>query len=295
MAQFKTVLVAGGFGRLGKFIIDEFVANGTYNVKILSRPSSLTERISVIEKYKAVGVEVVAVEYTDHAGLVKILKGVDVVVSTVSIEAVYDEQIVLIKASVEAGVKRFIPSDFGSDHERVKHPFIVPKVRIAEHLRAHKTLEHTIFYTNYWTDTTLQFAGWDLDAHKAIVIGDGNDKFTLTHRRDIAKFVVASLKNPKARNAVHGTASEVVTWNEIIRSAEKHSGHKFEVTYRSLSEVEEQLKITKESAFETARDELFSLPPRGQGVIVENVKEEYPEIKTITIDEYLREYYANKP
>lgn len=40
MSQFKTVLVAGGTGGLGAFIVDEFVANGNYTVKILTRPSS---------------------------------------------------------------------------------------------------------------------------------------------------------------------------------------------------------------------------------------------------------------
>ncbi|RUS24078.1 hypothetical protein BC938DRAFT_474162, partial [Jimgerdemannia flammicorona] len=247
------------------------------------------EKTAEIEKYKSVGVEVVAAEYTDPAGLVKALKGVDVVVSTVG-TAVIETQISLIKAAEEAGVKRFIPSEFGSDISKIPSPVFNHKRQISEYLRT-TTLEYTIFYTNYWLDTILFFAEWDLTAGKAIIIGDGNDRFTVTHRKDVAKFVVASLSNPKSRNAVHGTASAVVTWRELLSLAEKHSGKKFDVTYKDLGSVQAELAATKDFTHEYVRDTVLSIAAQGLGLVEESVAVDYPEIKVITPDQFFREFY----
>ncbi|RUS35233.1 hypothetical protein BC938DRAFT_473938 [Jimgerdemannia flammicorona] len=117
-SQLKIILVAGGHGGLGKFIVGEFVANGNYNIKILTRLSSPAGNATDIEKYKPVSVEIVAADYSDHAGLVKALEGVDIVVSTVGLAILYDDQIALIKASEEAGAKRFISSEFSTDSSK---------------------------------------------------------------------------------------------------------------------------------------------------------------------------------
>ncbi|RUS23088.1 hypothetical protein BC937DRAFT_92583 [Endogone sp. FLAS-F59071] len=291
MSQFKTVLVAGGTGGLGAFIVDELVANGSYTVKILARPSSEANKPAAIEKYKAIGVEVVAADYNDHAALVKALKGVDVVTSTVGAEGLSDSQLALIKASEEAGVKRFIPSEFGSDTNKVKFPLFAHKVQVADYLR-NSNLEYTLFFTGFFTDTLTDFAGWDLKNGKAVIIGTGDEQFTSTHRKDIAKFVVASLSNPKSRNTVHGTASFVSTWKDWIAAAEKQLGRKFEVTYRDLPTVEAELAATKGITYEFVRDTILSIPAKGFGVIEKEVTIEYPDIKTITLEEYFQDRYS---
>lgn len=55
-----------------------------------------------------------SLELTDVAGLTKVLHGIDVVVSTLAGPA-FGLQPHLIEAAIAAGVKRIVPSEFGSD------------------------------------------------------------------------------------------------------------------------------------------------------------------------------------
>lgn len=102
---------------------------------------------------------------------------------------------------------------------------------------------------------------------------------------------MASLSDPRSRNAVHGTASFATTWKDFIAVLEKHSGKKFEVTYRDLPTVEAELAATNGITFEFIRDTILSLPAKGHGVIQKDILIEYPEIKTITLEEYVQDYY----
>jgi nucleoside-diphosphate-sugar epimerase len=66
-------------------------------------------------------VEIREAAYTDHVGLVDALSGAEIVVSAVSgtRSVVLDAQRALLAAAVEAGVRRFIPSDYSADYRRV--------------------------------------------------------------------------------------------------------------------------------------------------------------------------------
>lgn len=59
--------------------------------------------------------------YTDRAGVVSALSGVSTVISAVSgaRPVIVDAQRALLAAAVEAGVTRFIPSDYSADYRRI--------------------------------------------------------------------------------------------------------------------------------------------------------------------------------
>jgi hypothetical protein len=59
-------------------------------------------------------VKVIPVEYSSVESLTAALKGQDAVVSTVGVDGLLGQS-VLFDAAVAAGVKRFLPSEFGSD------------------------------------------------------------------------------------------------------------------------------------------------------------------------------------
>lgn len=66
-------------------------------------------------------VEIHEVAYTDPAGLVSALSGVETVISAVSgaRPVIIDAQRALLAAAVEAGVARFVPSDYSADYRRI--------------------------------------------------------------------------------------------------------------------------------------------------------------------------------
>ncbi|MFC3300687.1 NmrA family protein [Arthrobacter agilis] len=115
----STVLVAGATGDLGHRIVRELLtADPGISLRVLTRPGSGTadgmyadeERVAVHEA-----------AYADHAALVAALSGADVVVSALSgaRSVIVDAQRALLSAAVEAGVRRFIPSDYSADYRRI--------------------------------------------------------------------------------------------------------------------------------------------------------------------------------
>lgn len=107
------ILVAGATGDLGGRLCKHLIKNGA-NVRALVRAESNQEKINELRES---GVEIVAVSFKDEAGLVSACKGVSCVVSVLAglREVILTAQSQLLQAAVQAGVPRFIPSDFCTD------------------------------------------------------------------------------------------------------------------------------------------------------------------------------------
>ncbi|KAM5349451.1 hypothetical protein ACJ41O_005956 [Fusarium nematophilum] len=156
MTPVQRVAVAGGNGNLGPVIIGELLANNLH-VSLLSRKGSTSTDTLKNRGY----VGVVEVDYQDLDGLAKALEGVDVVVSTIG-NAGLDTQVRLVDAAVAAGVKRFLPSEFGANPEQEKNkqlPFYMTKSGILDHLKK-KAAENPGF--SYTTITPHIFFDWAL-------------------------------------------------------------------------------------------------------------------------------------
>lgn len=112
-----TVLVAGATGDLGGRIVHELLQHDT-RVRVLTRPSSDAAQRRFADDDR---IDVVTAAYTDRPALVAALAGVDVVVSAVSgtRAVIVDAQRALLDAAVEAGVPRFMPSDYAADYRSI--------------------------------------------------------------------------------------------------------------------------------------------------------------------------------
>lgn len=109
----NTILVAGATGNLGRKIVDALVQKGA-DVRVVVRLESDQEKIKLLKK---MGVTVFQVDMTNQSEIAKACKGVSCVISALSglKETIIDSQLLLINASIDAGVPRFIPSDFSTD------------------------------------------------------------------------------------------------------------------------------------------------------------------------------------
>ncbi|THV53736.1 hypothetical protein BGAL_0043g00220 [Botrytis galanthina] len=118
-SSLKNVIIVGAAGKLGASILATFNADPNFNVSILSRKSSK----SVFPAHLVV--HRVSDEYPEDE-LLEALKGQDVVISTISKAAADVQQKAIIDSAIKAGVKRFIPSEFGSDTRNEKAMKIFP-------------------------------------------------------------------------------------------------------------------------------------------------------------------------
>ncbi|MCA9711564.1 MAG: MOSC domain-containing protein [Myxococcales bacterium] len=114
MTSETTILVVGATGTLGRLITRELQAQPGVRVRALVRPGSEAKAAD------ALGPEVELVTgalSSEHAALVQACRGAFAVVSAVQggPEVIVDGQLALLRAAAEAGVRRFIPSDFSFD------------------------------------------------------------------------------------------------------------------------------------------------------------------------------------
>lgn len=189
----KNVVHIGAAGSLGEVVLQRLLASD-FNVKVLRREGSKSTLPN--------GVTVIDADFSSKESLVAALKDVDAVVSTIANFAVPSQQII-IDAAIEAGVQRFIPSDFGSnlDHPAGRHlPVFAAKVKIQEYLiEKSKTtpLTWTSVANNVFLDWGLEF-GFLLGARdgKLRIVGTGDDKFSATALDSIAGSVVGILHHP---------------------------------------------------------------------------------------------------
>lgn len=113
----STVLLAGGTGDLGGRIVRELLGHDV-RVRVLTRPGGPTAPPVFGDTDR---VDVVEARYTDRAGLDTAVSGVDVVISALNgtRAVIVDAQRALLTAAVDAGVGRFVPSDFCADPRRL--------------------------------------------------------------------------------------------------------------------------------------------------------------------------------
>ncbi|CAI2185578.1 11611_t:CDS:2 [Funneliformis geosporum] len=227
-SPFRTVTIVGATGTLGYHIADAFLNNGSYNVKVLRRkPENVNANASSLAER---GAEIVYADYDQMDDLVKALRGTDVLVSTVNASddvSFYETQLPLLIAAKEAGVKRFIPSEFGGEFQGSSHPFSDSKAKFRAEVEK-SGLEYTFIFTGLFYEF-LGWIGFDVKKKKSTFYTDPNLKISTTSLHDIGKYTVESLKIPEARNARIRVAGATFSFNELLKKFEAASGSKWEV------------------------------------------------------------------
>ncbi|KIJ68788.1 hypothetical protein HYDPIDRAFT_107039 [Hydnomerulius pinastri MD-312] len=126
--SFKSFALVGVGNTVGVPIIKALLARNV-SVIVLTRPTST--------KILPDGVKVVPVDYTDVSAVTAVLRehSIDVLISTLSGDG-FAAQIPLADASKAAGVKLFVPSEFGSPTGGAKEGLLALKDQHAVHLKS---------------------------------------------------------------------------------------------------------------------------------------------------------------
>ncbi len=119
LSPIKNVIIIGAGGHLGPAILSAFDADPHFTVSVLTRNSSKSTFPSHIKVHR------ISDEYPE-AELLQAFKGQDAVISTIQTASVKLQE-TIIDAAIKAGVKRFVPSEFGSDTLNEKAVAIIPQ------------------------------------------------------------------------------------------------------------------------------------------------------------------------
>lgn len=207
-------------GNLAQTIIPVLVAAG-FNVTNLVRSKKPDD--------VAPGINSVVVNYTSQADLEAALRGKDVVICALAIE-VAPIQTLIIDAAINAGVKRFIPSDFGSvstDPRISSVGVYVPVVGVQNYIKekaAQGLIEYTIISPGAFTEMLLGAPLLVDQAGKAAEFwGEGQHRISSTTMAGVGKAIVGALKarsESKNRNLlVH---EFVLTQAQVLDLHKKH-------------------------------------------------------------------------
>ncbi|KAI2631367.1 NAD(P)-binding protein [Hypomontagnella submonticulosa] len=195
MSTITKVALAGAQGNIGNAILEQLLAAG-FQVSVLTRQDSYRTFPS--------NVVIKPVDYESLDSLTDALRGQDAVVSALN-DAGITKQYNLIEAAIKAGVKRFIPSDFGSDtfnEKATRLPGYKRKVDIhhaLEKAAANSSLTWTAVINGPWLDWGVAVGFLANSKDRTIELPDGGDrKASVTTLPAIGKAVAAVLKNPEA-------------------------------------------------------------------------------------------------
>jgi putative NADH-flavin reductase len=226
--SFPTPNTAQATGNLGPALA-QALQNSRFNLTILARTTSTNP---VPE-----GVTVVRADYSSHSSLVDALKGQDVVIN--ASPPAGSTQRALIDAALEAGVKRFLPSEFGSGSLDPRARAIVPMFEAKwEAIQYLREKESELEWTGVWTGPffdwgmMMGFFGLDSATKTTKVFGDGKSVITTTNLKTIGEAVVRILEKPEeTRNLFVTVNSFQTTQLELLEAAEKITGEKWKIEH----------------------------------------------------------------
>ncbi|GER35559.1 isoflavone reductase-like protein [Striga asiatica] len=308
MAEQKSkILIIGGTGYIGKFIVEASAKSG-HPTFALVRESAVSDPVKgkIVQEFKNSGVTIVTGDLYDHDSLVKAIKQVDVVISTVGSLQLADQDKIIAAIKEAGNIKRFFPSEFGNDVDRTravepaKSTFEL-KAQIRRAIEA-QNIPYTYVSSNY-------FAGYSLPSllqgnltapprDKVTILGDGNTKGVFNYEQDIGTYTIKAVDDPRTLNKILYVrpSKNIYSFNELVALWEKKIGKTLEKEYVSEEQLLKQIQESpipfniilaiNHSIFVKGDQTYFEIEP-SFGV---EASELYPDVKYKTVEEYLDQF-----
>ncbi|EXM17130.1 hypothetical protein RAB80_000133 [Fusarium oxysporum f. sp. vasinfectum] len=318
------IAIAGASSELAREIIDRLVATGKHEIIALVRkePSAFSE---------LPGATWIQTDYKNKAELVELFRGVETVLSflAVHLDPGNETQKRLIDAAVEAGVKRFAPSEWATGAKLADSLDVMSwysgKIEIREYLKSlnfdRKVIEYTLFQPGGFMDylchpyktakyITTTVVNIDFVKRHAIVVeGTLDDEITYTSVEDIANIVTRAIDFEGEWPVVGGISGDRISIRQLLKVGEELRGEPFAI---------EWLKMEDLAAGELKTDNYPRLPlpsvpqdqveafskmvvigtlnafHRGAWTVSDEWNRKFPDYKFTKVDELLRSAWDGK-
>ncbi|GAA5906054.1 hypothetical protein JCM8208_006328 [Rhodotorula glutinis] len=289
----KSVALAGA-GNLGAFFPEHLLAEGL-ETTVLTRAGS--------DKSFPAGVKVKEVDYSSTSSLESALEGIDAVIATLT---AYDAQTELIKAAAAAGVKLFVPSEFGNVSTALKegaHPALAGK-GVAHGQIKEAGLPAVLVFTGPFPETTfaVPYFGANFVENKVTIYGEGKTQISWTTRRDIARFTAHHLSTltslpPVDSPTILRLEGSSASFLDVVSTFKRlHPARGLDVQHVPLAHVEKAAKDVEGGFLESLVAYLLLTWEQGYGKTDEAGEQElskWDEWKPQTLEEVLKELTAD--
>jgi nucleoside-diphosphate-sugar epimerase len=214
-----TIAVAGATGNLGKRTVKALQAQGA-NAVALVRKGAAEDKVRELQSF---GANVAIVEMSSASDVSKACAGAACVVSALAglRDVIVDTQSVLLEAAIDAGVPRFIPSDFSSDFRsmpRGENRNFDLRRDFHERLDVARIQSTAIFNGAFAEILTYNIPLLDYEKKMVGYWQDPDWPIDFTSMDDTAAFTAAAALDAGTPQALH-IASFRVTPNELVNLA----------------------------------------------------------------------------
>jgi uncharacterized protein YbjT (DUF2867 family) len=235
MPPIKKVVLVGANGDLGPVILEALAAAG-FDVTVFVRASSSSKLPDSVTSLPNVSSKAVDDDFAIPS-LTEALKGQDAVVSCFRVTGRLQQHLRLAYAAASAGVRRFVPSDFGSCDS--KHPDALRRLQIyREKVKVQERcqeLAREFPDTFTWTSVVCgHFFDWGLstgflhfflDRREAYFLDGGDIPTSMSTLPRVADATVRLLQRPDATaNRTLYVQSFSLTQRQLLASLEKATG-----------------------------------------------------------------------
>ncbi|KAJ5880497.1 Translation elongation factor [Penicillium subrubescens] len=289
--------IAGFTGKFAQCVAQELQAYTDVTIRGYCRsPDKLPQ--SVLKEY---GIEVIKGDYDDKNSIQKFVRGTDIVICCYfgSPDVMTRGQMLLVDACEEAGVPRYVPSDFAVDFTKIPTGTLFPKEStkiIMEYLSSKKVDGVHILVgglmETFWSEF---FQIWDPETQSMAVWGSGNDAWDLTSYKTAAAYTAAVTMDPSAVGVFrflgdHKSASEI---KEIFENV-YHS----ELRLDRLGSIDD-LFNTVQAEFAKNRDDISKWAPQcfaywctsGKAYLGDDLdNHKYPHVQPVNLEAFLHSH-----
>ncbi|KAL4902708.1 hypothetical protein BDW74DRAFT_180410 [Aspergillus multicolor] len=228
---YKNILLIGGGGSLGSNLLTSLLSEPSFTVTVLTRQSSRS-----LASLQASGAKILTIADTyPSEDLIAAFTGQDAIVNAITSFSV-SEQIKFIDAAIAAGIKRYVPSEYGLDNNTPKarelSPVFKEKGEVQDYLRKKEGsgLSWTSVACGMWIGWSLRnnFLGLNYANRTITLTDDGLGLFSTTTLANTALALNRVLLNPgPTANQIVFLSDFATSQVELVETIEKLTGEKW--------------------------------------------------------------------
>ncbi|KAK4096812.1 NAD(P)-binding protein [Parathielavia hyrcaniae] len=233
-APFQTVLLIGATGSIGSHILRALLSTPSLAVTILTRASSKSATASSLNpKIRTITID----DTYPTDSLITAFRGQDVVISCLTTLSVAD-QFRIVDAAVAAGVRRYVPSEYGLNNMRADaqalNSVFRAKGAVQQYLRDREgRIEWMTVSCGMWIKWSVQndFLGLRVRERRVQLWDGGEGRFSVVTEENTALAVVKGLVElaEETRNRNVLVEEFATTQRELVDEMERQLGVRFEV------------------------------------------------------------------
>lgn len=230
-----TTLVIGA-GELGLAVINGLLEQNpgsAGSISVLLRPPVDAVGEQVDRELQDKGLQIVRGDLTTETvdGLAAIFGPFETVICCTGFVGGPGTQRKITRAVLQAGVKRYVPWQFGVDYDVVGHgsgqPVFDEQADVRDMLRGQSATEWVIVSTGMFTSFLFEpaFGLVDLENSRVHALGSWENRLTVTTSADIGRLTAAVLAHePRIRDEVVYVAGDTFSYAQLADKVEGHLG-----------------------------------------------------------------------